>query len=256
MTAWPTTRGPWRWSSCWPSRWSPCFDFSGRPSKARTRQPARFARSSRPVLEIPVWRFAAIVTILAFVALMAMESADALLDGVRIDDFADLLGGSIPLGHQRPRSRYRRPWASPSRSCCELWRRRKRLSSISCARCWSAFVDRAARRGEFAPPYRSVRSQLLSQSFRRAPESAHRRSSSETPRPLEGASTKEPFRHDNSGDSPGMRARARSRSRGDFGAHSPRRRRRLRTAEQRRDNRGSCEQRWTADSERAHHSAR
>jgi hypothetical protein len=52
----------------------------------------------RPVLEIPVWRFAAMVTIFAFVALMTMESADALLDGVRIDEFADVLGGSIPLG--------------------------------------------------------------------------------------------------------------------------------------------------------------
>jgi hypothetical protein len=52
----------------------------------------------KPVLAIRVWRFAAIVTILALVALMAMESADLLLDGVRIDDFADLLGGSIPLG--------------------------------------------------------------------------------------------------------------------------------------------------------------
>jgi hypothetical protein len=51
-----------------------------------------------PVLKLPVWRFAAAVTVVALLAVIAMESADALLDGVRIDDFADVLGGSIPLG--------------------------------------------------------------------------------------------------------------------------------------------------------------
>ena len=50
------------------------------------------------MLALPVWRFAAVVTLLALVALMAMESTDALFDGVRIGDFADVLGGSIPLG--------------------------------------------------------------------------------------------------------------------------------------------------------------
>ena len=50
------------------------------------------------VLALRVWRFAATVAIFSLIGLMAMESADALIDGVRIDDFADLLGGSIPLG--------------------------------------------------------------------------------------------------------------------------------------------------------------
>lgn len=59
---------------------------------------AAFRALVKPVLALPVWRFAAMVTLLALVALMAMESTDALLDGVRIDDFADVLGGSIPLG--------------------------------------------------------------------------------------------------------------------------------------------------------------
>ncbi|HEY7981667.1 MAG TPA: hypothetical protein VID19_09270, partial [Candidatus Eremiobacteraceae bacterium] len=45
-----------------------------------------------PVLKLPVWRFAAAVTVVALLAVIAMESADALLDGVRIDDFADVLG--------------------------------------------------------------------------------------------------------------------------------------------------------------------
>jgi hypothetical protein len=51
-----------------------------------------------PVLALPAWRFAALVAILALMTVMAMESSDALLDGVRMDDFADVLGGSIPLG--------------------------------------------------------------------------------------------------------------------------------------------------------------
>lgn len=51
-----------------------------------------------PVLAIPAWRFAAAVAAIALVTVVAMESADSLLDGVRIDDFADVLGGSIPLG--------------------------------------------------------------------------------------------------------------------------------------------------------------
>lgn len=59
---------------------------------------AAFRALVKPVLELPVWRFAAAVMVLALIALMAMESTDALLDGVRIDDFADVLGGSIPLG--------------------------------------------------------------------------------------------------------------------------------------------------------------
>ncbi|HEY5094361.1 MAG TPA: hypothetical protein VII69_04490 [Candidatus Eremiobacteraceae bacterium] len=57
-----------------------------------------FRALAQPVLALPVWRFAATVMVLALIALMAMESMDALLDGVRIDDFADVLGGSIPLG--------------------------------------------------------------------------------------------------------------------------------------------------------------
>jgi hypothetical protein len=52
----------------------------------------------KPVLAIPVWRFAIAVTLIALLTVIAMESVDALLDGVRIDDFADVLGGSIPLG--------------------------------------------------------------------------------------------------------------------------------------------------------------
>jgi hypothetical protein len=52
----------------------------------------------KPVLALPVWRFAAAVTVVALLTVIAMESADALLDGVRIDDFADVFGGSIPLG--------------------------------------------------------------------------------------------------------------------------------------------------------------
>ena len=44
------------------------------------------------------WRFVLLVSAVAFVALVAMEWTDALLDGVRIDDFADLLGGSGVLG--------------------------------------------------------------------------------------------------------------------------------------------------------------
>ena len=52
----------------------------------------------RPILAIPAWRFAATIAILALMMVMAMESADALLNGVRIDDFADVFGGSILLG--------------------------------------------------------------------------------------------------------------------------------------------------------------
>jgi hypothetical protein len=52
----------------------------------------------KPVPALPVWRFAAAVTVVALLTVIAMESADALLDGVRIDDFADVFGGSIPLG--------------------------------------------------------------------------------------------------------------------------------------------------------------
>jgi hypothetical protein len=52
----------------------------------------------RPMLALSVWRFAAGVTAVAILTVIAMESADALLDGIRIDDFADVLGGSIPLG--------------------------------------------------------------------------------------------------------------------------------------------------------------
>lgn len=51
-----------------------------------------------PVLELPIWRFAAMVAGGALIAVMAMESVDALVAGVRIDDVADSLGGSLPLG--------------------------------------------------------------------------------------------------------------------------------------------------------------
>jgi hypothetical protein len=57
-----------------------------------------FRELVRPVLALPVWRFAAAITIVALLTVVAMESVDSLLDGVRIDDFADVLGGSIPLG--------------------------------------------------------------------------------------------------------------------------------------------------------------
>jgi hypothetical protein len=57
-----------------------------------------FRTLSAPLLAVPVWRFAAAISVVALLTVIAMESADALLDGVRIDDFADVLGGSIPLG--------------------------------------------------------------------------------------------------------------------------------------------------------------
>lgn len=52
----------------------------------------RAARGASP------WRFVAFVVAVAFVALLAMEYADALSDRVVIDGFEDLLGGSILLG--------------------------------------------------------------------------------------------------------------------------------------------------------------
>jgi hypothetical protein len=59
---------------------------------------ATFRALVEPVLKLPMWRYAAAVFVVALLAVIAMESADALLGGVRIDDFADVLGGSIPLG--------------------------------------------------------------------------------------------------------------------------------------------------------------
>lgn len=52
----------------------------------------RAARGTSP------WRFVALVVTVAFVALLAMEYADALSDRVVVDGFEDLLGGSIWLG--------------------------------------------------------------------------------------------------------------------------------------------------------------
>lgn len=52
----------------------------------------RAARGASP------WRFVALVVAVAFVALLAMEYADALSDRVAVDGFEDLLGGSIWLG--------------------------------------------------------------------------------------------------------------------------------------------------------------
>jgi hypothetical protein len=51
-----------------------------------------------PVVALPVWRFVGVVTAVALMTVIAMESVDVLLSGTRIDDFADALGGSIPLG--------------------------------------------------------------------------------------------------------------------------------------------------------------
>lgn len=44
------------------------------------------------------WRFVALVVMVAFVTLIAMEYADALNDRVVVDGVEDLLGGSISLG--------------------------------------------------------------------------------------------------------------------------------------------------------------
>jgi hypothetical protein len=52
----------------------------------------------KPLLALPAWRFAVTTTVVAVVTVIAMESADALFEGVRIDDFADVFGGSIALG--------------------------------------------------------------------------------------------------------------------------------------------------------------
>ena len=52
----------------------------------------RAARGASP------WRFVLLAAVVAFVALLAMEYADALSDGVAVDGFEDLLGGSIWLG--------------------------------------------------------------------------------------------------------------------------------------------------------------
>ncbi len=43
-------------------------------------------------------RFVIVVSLLALPALIAMSGLDALLDARPVDDFGDLLGGSIPLG--------------------------------------------------------------------------------------------------------------------------------------------------------------
>jgi hypothetical protein len=52
----------------------------------------------KPLLALPAWRFAVATTLVAVVSVIAMESADLLLDGIRIDDFADVFGGSLALG--------------------------------------------------------------------------------------------------------------------------------------------------------------
>lgn len=44
------------------------------------------------------WRFVALVVAVAFVALLAMEYADAITDRIAINGFKDLLGGSMWLG--------------------------------------------------------------------------------------------------------------------------------------------------------------
>lgn len=47
---------------------------------------------------VSAWRFIALVVAVAIVALVAMEYADAVSDGIAVDGFEDLLGGSIWLG--------------------------------------------------------------------------------------------------------------------------------------------------------------
>lgn len=55
-------------------------------------------RGLRAARGASAWRFVALVLFAAFVALLAMEYADALSDRVAVDGVEDLLGGSIWLG--------------------------------------------------------------------------------------------------------------------------------------------------------------
>ena len=55
-------------------------------------------RRLRAARGVSAWRFVASVVAVAFVALIAMEYADALSDRVAVDGVEDLLGGSIWLG--------------------------------------------------------------------------------------------------------------------------------------------------------------
>lgn len=59
---------------------------------------AAFRALVRPLLAVSTWRFAAAVASGALLGVVAMQAVDSVFSGARIDDVADALGGSIPLG--------------------------------------------------------------------------------------------------------------------------------------------------------------
>jgi hypothetical protein len=59
---------------------------------------AAFRALVGPLLALSEWRFVAAVATGALAGVMTMQSIDSLLSGARIDDVADALGGSVPLG--------------------------------------------------------------------------------------------------------------------------------------------------------------
>jgi len=59
---------------------------------------AAFRALVGPLLALSTWRFAAAVASGALLGVVAMQAVDSVFSGARIDDVADALGGSIPLG--------------------------------------------------------------------------------------------------------------------------------------------------------------
>ena len=59
---------------------------------------AAFRALVGPLLALSEWRFIAAVATGALAGVITMQSVDSLLSGVRVDDIADALGGSAPLG--------------------------------------------------------------------------------------------------------------------------------------------------------------
>jgi hypothetical protein len=59
---------------------------------------AAFRALVKPLLALSSWRFVAAIAGGALAGVMAMQAVDSVFSGARIDDVADALGGSVPLG--------------------------------------------------------------------------------------------------------------------------------------------------------------